>query len=205
MVAPGGAAALGNEGGALRKERGRTCGQVQIEGRVGRRDHAQQARVQRLDLVDLLAHQVRYKPQVNRVVDGDSIGEHRRIQGDVVEAVLLGMVGDDDGGQNFGHVVLGFAGQLIPLVKLPEVGIARSLHGVLHIACAVVIGGHGQVPIAQFAVDEFHVAGVGARGFLGIETLVDVGVAGQAVVGAGHELPHAAGLGFAIDRLRLEA
>ena len=31
VVAPGVAASLGNEGGALRKERGRTRGQVQVE------------------------------------------------------------------------------------------------------------------------------------------------------------------------------
>ncbi len=69
----------------------------------------------------------------------------------------------------------------------------------------MVVGGHGQVPVAELVVEELHVAGVGARGLLGIEALVDVGVARQAVVGAGHELPHAAGAGAAIDGLRLEA
>ena len=69
----------------------------------------------------------------------------------------------------------------------------------------MVVGGHGQVPVAELVVEELHVAGVGAGGFFGIEALVHVGVARQAVVAVGHELPHAAGAGAAIDGLRLEA
>ena len=118
---------------------------------------------------------------------------------------MLRILGDDDGREDLGHVVLRLFGQLSAFVELPEIGIARSLDGVLHIARAMVVGGHGQVPVAQLAVDELHVAGVGARRFLGIEALVHVGIAGQAVIGAGHELPHAARVRFAIDRLRLEA
>src|SRR5580698_798543 len=112
-------------------------------------------------------------------MDGDGVGEQRRVEGDFVKAVLLRVVGDDDGGQDLRDVVLGFGGQLVALVELPEIGIAGLLNRVLNVAGAVIVGGHGQVPIAQLVVEKLHVAGVGAGGFFRIEALIGVGAAGQ--------------------------
>ena len=129
----------------------------------------------------------------------------RRVERDVVEAVLGGVVGDDDGGEDFGDVVLGFAGKVVALVELPEVGVAGLLDRALNVAGAPVVAGHGEIPVAKLRVDVLHVAGVGAGGFFGIEALVDVVVAGEAVVAIGHELPHAAGAGAGVDGAGLEA
>ena len=116
----------------------------------------------------------------------------RRVERDVVEPVLRRVVGDDDRRQDFGDIVLGFGGQVVALVELPEIGVPGLLHGALHVAGAPVVAGHGEVPVAQLGVDVLHVAGVGAGRFLRIEALVDIVVAREAVVAVGHKLPHAA-------------
>ena len=91
---------------ALGEKVGRAGGQMQIERGVRRRDQAQQAGVQGHQLIHRRAHQIRNQPQIHGIVDGHRIGKHRRIERHVVEAILRGMVGDDDGGQNLRHVVL---------------------------------------------------------------------------------------------------
>ncbi len=123
----------------------------------------------------------------------------------IFESILCGILGDDDGGENFGDVILGFAGEVVSLVEFPVIGVAGFLDGALDVACAPVVGGHGKVPVAELVVEELHVAGVGAGGFFRIESLVDPGVAGESVVSVGHELPHASGAGAAVDGVRLEA
>ena len=90
-------------------------------------------------------------------------------------------------------------------IELPEIGITGFLDGSLNVAGAPIVGSHGEVPIAELVVEELHVAGVGAGGFLGIEALVNVFIPSEAVVALGHELPHAAGAGTAIDGARLES
>ena len=171
------------------------AGKMQIEGRIRRRCHAQHAGIQRHQLIHRRAHNVRDQAQIDGIVDGHRIGEHRRIERYIVKAILRGMIGDDDRRQDFRHIVLGFRGQVVALVELPEIGVARLLHRALHIARAPVVAGHRQIPVAQLVVDELHVAGIGAGRFFRIEALVHIRVARQPVVAMGHELPHAAGAG----------
>ncbi len=68
-----------------------------------------------------------------------------------------------------------------------------------------VVGRHGEVPVTGLRVEELHVLGVGDGGLFGVETFVEVTIASQAIIAKGHELPHAAGAGLAIDDLGLEA
>ena len=155
------------------------AGRCRSNGRVGWSDEAQQAGIQSDELVDGRADKVGDQAQIGGVVDGDGVGEHGRVEGDVVEAVLGGVIGDDDGGEDFGDVVLGFAGKIVALVEFPEVGVAGLLDRALNIAGAPVVAGHGEIPVAELGVDVLHVASVGAGGFFGIEALVDIFVARQ--------------------------
>ena len=130
----------------------------------------------------------------------------RRFGRQVVEPVLRRVLGHDGHGQNDGNVIARFLGQHAAAVKLPEIGVAGALHGRLHRAGAGVVGGHGEVPVAELVVEIFQVTGGGAGGFFGILAVVQPPVALQAVAGgaAGHELPHAAGAG-ARKRQRMKA
>lgn len=193
MVAPGVALAFRNLRDALLKERGGSGGEMQIERHVGRRDEAEEAWIEGGDLADGRVDKIRDEAQIDGVIDGNRVGDDGRVECDVVEAVLPGVAGDDDGGEDFRHVIFGFSGQLMAFVELPEAGVAGARDGVLDVARAVVVGGHGQIPVAELVIEELHVAGVGARGFLGIEALIDIAVADESVFIAGHELPHAAG------------
>src|SRR5208283_3203982 len=58
MVAPRVAPGLGNRGDALLKQGGRARRQVKIEGGGGRRDQAQQAGIQRHQLIDRRLHDI---------------------------------------------------------------------------------------------------------------------------------------------------
>ena len=206
MVAPGVSLCFGDEGDALLEEGGGSGWEMQVEGCVGRRDHAQEAGVESSELVDGGIDQVRDEAEVDGVIDGDGVSEDRGIVGDIVEAVLGGVVGNDDGGEDFRDVVLGFAGKVVAFVELPVVGVAGFLDGLLNSACAPVVGGHGEVPVAELVVDELHVAGIGAGGFFWIEALVDVVGFGEPVeLVVGHELPHATGAGTAVLGAGLEA
>ena len=206
MVAPRIALGFGDGSDALHEDGRHASRQMQIERCVGRRDETQQARVQRHQFIYRRCHQVRYQAQIHRIVDGHGVGEHRRIERDIVEAILRGMIGDDDGREDLRNIAAGFLGQFAAFVELPEIGIAGLLNGVLHTACAPVVAGHGEIPIAQLVINELHVAGVGARGFLRIEALVHVRRARQSVeFVVGHELPHTASVRVAIKSARIEA
>jgi hypothetical protein len=90
--------------------------------------------------------------------------------------------------------------------RAPRSRHSRCGDGALHIARAPVVGRHGQIPVAELVVERLHVLRVGDGGLLGVEALVEVAVALQAVgPGEGHELPHAAGAGARVERLRLKA
>ena len=75
VIAPRVALAFGDGGDLFLEESGGAGGQVQVELGVGRRDEAQQARVQSDELVDRSADNVGDQTQVGGVVDGHRIGE----------------------------------------------------------------------------------------------------------------------------------
>ena len=126
---------------------------------------------------------------------------------ELIEPIALRVLGHDDGGEDLGHVGAGLAGHGVAAIELPEVRVAGAHDGLLDVARAPVVGGHGEVPVAELRVQGLDVAGVGARGLFGIEAVVEVAVAGEAVLGTGvgHELPHAASAGAGVDDLWLEA
>ena len=98
------------------------------------------------------------------------------------------------GGDDAGDVIFRFAGKSVAAVELPVVGIAGLGDGVLDAARAPVVGGHGEIPVAELVIERLHVAGVGEGGLLGVEALIEEAVALEAISSAeGHELPHAAG------------
>ena len=209
MVTPGISPCFRNESDALLEEGGGAGGKMQVECGFRWGDHAQKAWIQGGNFVNRGIDQIGDQAEVDGVVDGDCVGEDRGIVGDVVEAVLGGVVGNDDGGQDFGDVILGFAGKVVAFIKLPIVRVAGLLDGLLDAAGSPVVACHGEVPVAELIVDELHVAGVGAGGFFRVEALVDIRVLGQAVkTVVGHELPHAtgpaAGPGSGTDGLGIE-
>ena len=68
-----------------------------------------------MQLIDRRADQVGDQAEIDGVVDGDGVGENGRIERDIFKAVLLGIVGDDDGGENFRHIVRGLPGSSLRL------------------------------------------------------------------------------------------
>ncbi len=167
---------------------------MQVVGDVVGRGEAQEGGVERDDLRQGCVGEVRDQTHVDGVAGGDFVGEHGGVGNDVGEAVLFGILRHDGGGDDAGDVVLGFAGKCVEAVELPEVGIAGFGDGVLHVAGAPVVGGHGEIPVAELVVERLHVAGVGEGGLLGVEALIEEAIALEAVGSAeGHELPHAAG------------
>src|SRR6185369_15452129 len=95
---------------------------------------------------------VRNQPEIGGVVDGHRIRQNRRVERNLVESVLGGMIRDDDSGQNFRNIVLGLAGKVITLVELPEIGVSGLLNRALHVAGAPVVSGHGEIPVAELRV-----------------------------------------------------
>ena len=178
---------------------------MKVELGIRRGGHAEQARIQGDEFIHRRADDVRDQPEIGGIVDGDGVCEHWRVEGDFIKAILAGVIGDDDGGEDFRDVVLGFARQVVALVELPEIGIAGFLDGALNVSGAPVVPSHGEIPVTELRVNVLHVAGIGAGGLLRIEALVDVAISLEAVISARHELPHAAGTRLAIDGPRLEA
>ena len=179
---------------------------VEAVGNVVGGGEAEERGVEGDDLVEGGVGEVGDETHVDGVVGGDVVGEDGGVGNDGGEAVLLRIFGHDGGGDDGGHVSLGGGGESVEAVELPEVGVPGFGDGVLDAAGAPVVGGHGEVPVAELVVEGLHVAGVGEGGLFGIEALVEEAVALEAVGAAeGHELPHAAGTGTGVDDLGLEA
>jgi len=98
VVAPAFPLVFGDGGDLLLEARCGASGEMEIKGSLGRRDHAEEAWVESLQLIDGCTDKVRDQPEVYGVIDRYGVSEDRRVEGDVIEAVLLGIVGDDDGG-----------------------------------------------------------------------------------------------------------
>ena len=117
--------------------------------------------------------------------DGDALG---------VQAVFGIEVHDVGGGNEGRHIAAGFAGEIG--VDLPEVLLpAAAGDGFVDVARSTVVGGNGQVPVAEDIVEVVEVVGGSVRRFVGIAAFVDDGVDLKAVVLAGgiHKLPQASG------------
>ena len=112
----------------------------------------------------------------------------------MVEAVLGAILGHDGDGNDDGDVVLGFPREDVAAVELPEVGVAGAADRLLDVAGAGVVGGHGEVPVAELVVEVVEMAGGGASGLLGVKALIEPPVAGQTIAcgAAANELPHTA-------------
>ena len=94
------------------------------------------------------------------------------------------------GGNEGGHISTGFAGEIG--VNLPEVVLAAGTgDGFVDIAGAAVVGGNGEMPVAENFVEVVKIVCRGIGRFVGVAALVDDGVDFKAIVFAGgvHELP----------------
>ena len=116
-----------------------------------------------------------------------------RVGHDVLHRLQLGYVQARLGR----HVQLGVAGAQAQALVAGD--------GPAHAALAPVVGGQGQVPVAEHAIELLQVVQRRARGGEHVAPVVAEGVLLEVEVGArgGHELPHAGGLG-AGDGLRIE-
>jgi hypothetical protein len=204
MEAPAGAVFFGNIFEAGEEGVAGAGRDVQVVRHVVGGGEAEERGVEGDDLGEGGVGEVGDEAHVDSVVGGEGVRENGSVGNDIGEAVLLRILGHDDGGDGAGDVGLGFGGEAAEAVDLPVVCIAGAADYVLHAAESPIVGGHGEVPVAGLAVEVLHVFRVGDGGLLGIEALVEVSVGMEVVVGA-HELPHAGGSGFAIDGLRLEA
>ena len=110
MISPTVALCLGNEGNPLLKECCSARWEMEVKRIVGRGNHAKQAWVESLQFIDRGADKVGDQTEVDGIIDRYGVSEDGRVEVDLVKAVLLRVIGDDDGSQNFGDVVLRFAG-----------------------------------------------------------------------------------------------
>jgi len=138
--------------------------------------------------------------------NGDVVVFQRRIGRDPGEVIVSRVLGHDGHGDDDREIIRGFPGQDIALVELPKVGVAGALNGALDVDRPAVVGGDGEVPVAELGVEIAEVAGGGAGCFFGVETVVGMGVLHETVFAAAelNELPHAGCL-LAGNRAREEA
>lgn len=204
VIAPVAALVCGNLGDALFKDIFCAGGQVQFEGLVGRSGISQQAGIEAGDLLHGRPDEIGNEREVDAVVGLHAVVGERRIGSEVAEAVLLRVLRHDGDGEDDRDIVSGFSRKVVALVELPEVGITSALHGMLNIRRAPVIGGHGEIPIAELLVEILDVVRVGDGGGDGIEAVVEPCGVRRSVRVTGHELPHASSAGVAIDDLGAE-
>src|SRR5205085_3484997 len=105
-----------------------------------------------------------YQAEIYRIINSYGVVSRGLLFFYFVEAVLFGILGHDGDGQDDGDVVTGFAGEHVAAVEFPEIGVTGSLDGVLDRERAGVVGGHRQVPVAEFAVQISEMVGGGAGG-----------------------------------------
>ena len=114
--------------------------------------------------------------------------------------VLCGILGDEDGGQNQGHVVTRLLRQESAAgAEFPEIVTPGSLHGPLHTAWPAVVRGKGKVPVTvKHPAQCLEVLGGCDGRLVGVRPFIDIPVVLQAVLErrAAHELPDAASLRF---------
>ena len=181
VEAPAGAVFLGNVLEACEEHVAGAGGEVEVVGNVVGRGEAKERGVERDDFGEGGVGEVGDEAHVDGVGGGDVVGEDGSVGHEVGETVLLGILGHDGGGDDAGDVGLGFGGKGVEAVELPEVGVAGPGDGVLDVAGTPVVGGHGEIPVAELVVEGLHVTGVGEGGLLGIEALVEEAVALEAV------------------------
>ena len=138
-------------------------GQMKIEGLVRRRGAAQQAGIQGGDFLHGRADKIGDEWEIDAVVGLHGVIDDRRIWREVIKAVLFGILRHDGDGEDDGNVVLGFSGEVVAFVELPEVGVAGALDGALHVGRTPVVRCHGEVPVAELLVEILHVLRVGDR------------------------------------------
>src|SRR6185369_9675989 len=106
-----------------------------------------------------------HQPDVHRGLQFQTVVADGRFVVEFANPVFGGVLGHDDHGQNRRNVVGGFLGESVPAAKLPEVGIAGAHHGIIDATGSAVIGGHGQIPVAEMLVEVVQVPGGGAGSF----------------------------------------
>ena len=197
VVAPPDAHIFGDSGDGGLEMLLRAYRQVEVEGGVFRGGRAQEAGVEILQGADRGIDAFGDQAKIDGVVDLDGVRDGGGIGNDSLESILGPVLGHDGDGDDDGDVVLGFARQHVAAVELPEVGISGAADGLLHVAGARVVSGHGQIPVPELVVEVVEMVGGGASGLFRVEALINPPIAGEAVAGgaAGDELPHAAGSG----------
>ena len=80
-------------------------------------------------------------------------------------------------------------------MDFPKVAGFRSCNGAIHPALPTVVGRDNQMPIAKVVVQVIEMPRSRMRGFFDVHSVVDIGVAPQAIeqARAVHKLPHAQG------------
>src|SRR5215207_2956966 len=168
---------------------------AQQEGLTRRRRVATKLGVEAADAVEARVRQRRDQLKARRRRHAHRVVGERRHALHVAEAVLLGVLRDQDNREDVRHVVA----RLLRDVRVdgPEVPLAGARDGAVDVALARVVGAHRQLPVAEAVVQPLQVAGRGARRLLEAVALVDVGRLAQAEAraGAGDELPQPRGRG----------
>ena len=192
MVAPAGALVFGDRRNPRCKQILGARRNMKIVGFVGRRSSAQQTWIEIFNRRERDAGDIGHQVQIDGIAGSHCIRKNGGVRHDTFKTVLLRVFRHDGDGEDDGNIVLGLLRQVVAPVKLPEVHIASSLHSALHVSRAPVVGGHGEVPVAQLVVGFLDIAGIGTRGFFRIEALVIPARLCQPVCSIRHELPHAA-------------
>jgi hypothetical protein len=122
-----------------------------------------------------------------------------------VDRELLGVGHDVLDGLQLGHVVARLRRHAQALVVGRQAGRLVALDGLLHAAFAPVVGGQGQLPVVEHAVELLQVVQRGAGGGQHVAPVIaeHVLLEVEGLAGGRHELPHAGGLGRG-DGMRVE-
>ncbi len=156
-------------------------------------DVADEGGVEVLEFCDGDAESVGDEGEAGGALHGDGVEGFGGVGDDAIKAVVFRVFRHDGHGEDEGDVVGSFLGQDVEALEFPEVGVSGAFDGVIDAAGAAVIGGHGEVPVAEVFVEVVEVVGGGLGGFDGVHALVVIGGLVEAVFAAAElgELPEA--------------
>ncbi len=102
-------------------------------------------------------------------IEAGGVGHVSDVEGDgglvqPANSVCFGLFGDERDGDELGHVVPALAGQRTSVGQRPEVAASGSADRTIYTARPCVIGGEGEVPVAELAMEVAEVVGGGGLG-----------------------------------------